>query len=155
VFSRTSLAILRSLFSPPYLSANLTHVEIGSSSYRQRERLRHRALVASIWEELVGSPLSDERRELFMNRKQVDWLGDVPEDQLRRAATRSMGSNPNGHLLLAEWWHAAKIVREEEATAFRTQPQLRRKTEPEGPLVRCEACGTGIDYFSGRCGCQH
>ena len=128
-------------------------MNIGGDSYADRDRQRKKDRVANMWEEFLVHSLSPERRATFDKLKHVDWLKDIPEDQLREAATRALQSNAKGHLLVAEWWEAVERVRHEESAAFRNQSDP-PESEPEGPLVRCNACGTGIDYFSGRCGCQ-
>jgi hypothetical protein len=122
--------------------------------YTERTKQQKKDRVTSMWEVFVDSTLSDERRAHFHARKEVGWLMRVPEDQLRAAAMRAMGRNSSGHLLLAEWWEAVLAVREDEARRDRGQAEPSDEPTNEGPLVRCKACGIGIDYYSGRCGCQ-
>lgn len=63
--------------------------------------------VRSIWEELAGHALSQERAREFFLRSEVHQLAKMDADDVRQAAASAISENSQSHLLLTQWADAA------------------------------------------------
>jgi hypothetical protein len=129
---------------------------VDQEGYQDRKRRRAIEHVVDVWQENVNHVLDDRRRQDFLHRREVSRLATCPSDRLEEAAALARSRNPNGHLLLVEWWNAAEDLRLEESAKVHAEMEAAPPEVEEalGPIVQCPACGIGIDYYSGRCGCQ-